>query len=118
MQEVEMEQFALTSPAVMTIGEAGIETATSLDVVNPATGRPFASVPDGERGHVDAAFEEATRAFQTWREDEEHRRQSLRAMADAVLDAADELAPVLTAEHGKPLSEAHREFAGAAMWLR
>jgi acyl-CoA reductase-like NAD-dependent aldehyde dehydrogenase len=113
-----MEPFTLASPAVMTIAGAAIETAASLDVVNPATGGPFASVPAGDRAHVNAAFEAATRAFGAWREDEEHRRQSLRAMADAVLDAAGELAPVLTAEQGKPLGEARREFAGAAAWLR
>ncbi|MFD4522466.1 aldehyde dehydrogenase family protein [Streptomyces sp. NPDC058470] len=113
-----MEPFTLTSPAVMTIGGAAVDTATSLDVVNPATGRPFASVPAGDRTHVDAAFEAATRAFQTWREDEEYRRQSLRAMADVVQDAAGELTQVLTAEQGKPLSESQREFAGTAGWLR
>lgn len=112
-----MEPFTLASPAVMTIAGAAVETAASLDIVNPATGRPFASVPAGDRAHVNAAFEAATRAFGAWREDEEHRRQSLRAMADAVLDAADELAPALTAEQGKPLGEARREFAGAAAWL-
>jgi acyl-CoA reductase-like NAD-dependent aldehyde dehydrogenase len=118
IQEVEMEPFALASPAVMTIAGASVETAASLDIVNPATGRPFASVPAGDRTHVNAAFEAATRAFGTWREDEEYRRQSLRAMADAVLGAADELAPVLTAEQGKPLGDARGEFAGAAAWLR
>ncbi|MFJ2826904.1 aldehyde dehydrogenase family protein [Streptomyces sp. NPDC087263] len=102
----------------MTIGGAGVETATSLDVVNPSTGRPFASMPAGDRTHVDAAFEAATRAFQTWREDDEQRRQSLRAMADAVVAAAGELAPLLTAEQGKPLSESHRELAGTVAWLR
>lgn len=113
-----MEPFTLTSPAVMTIDGARVDTTTSLEVVNPSTGRPFASVPAGDRTHVDAAFEAATRAFGTWREDEEHRRQSLRAMADAVQDATGELAPLLTAEQGKPLSESHRELSATVAWLR
>jgi acyl-CoA reductase-like NAD-dependent aldehyde dehydrogenase len=60
--------------------------------------------------HLDAAFGAAARAFRHWRADDEARRAALRAMADAIEASADVVAPILTAEQGKPLSEARREF--------
>jgi len=89
-----------------------------LSIINPATGAVFAQVPDLTVEQVDETVEAAARAFGTWRQDEEYRRACLRACADAVEAAAGELAPLLTAEQGKPLSEARRELTGTTAWLR
>ncbi|NEA30987.1 aldehyde dehydrogenase family protein [Streptomyces sp. SID13031] len=98
-------------------GELSPATAF-FDVVNPATGKVFAQAPACEREHVDQAMTAARDAFRTWQADDDTRRVALRAMADTLDAAVGELAPVLTAEQGKPLTEAHWEIGGAAQWLR
>ncbi|QJY48035.1 aldehyde dehydrogenase family protein [Pseudonocardia broussonetiae] len=101
-----------------TVGGADLPTRSRFDVVNPATGRVFAQAPSVSPDQLDEVFESARHAFGTWRLDDAHRREVLRSAAD-VLDArADDLAPVLTAEQGKPLREAAAEFRTAAAWLR
>jgi acyl-CoA reductase-like NAD-dependent aldehyde dehydrogenase len=102
----------------LTIDGAAVGAGQSLDVINPATGKRFASAPDASLAQLDAAFEAAARSFRTWRTDDDARRAALRAMADAVAAAADEIAPILTAEQGKPLADSYFEVEGAAGWLR
>src|SRR6058998_3789870 len=63
-----------------------------FEVVNPATGAPFARCPDATREEVDAAMSAAARAFAgDWSRDEAGRRRTLAAMSEAVAAAADEL---------------------------
>src|SRR5258708_2040005 len=107
---------AFRTTASLTIGGEAVAGASTLDVVNPAIGEVFASAPDASPDQLDAAVQAAARAFQTWRLDEDVRRSALRECADALLAAADEIAPVLTAEQGKILSESRREFLGGAAW--
>lgn len=102
----------------MTVAGDAVPTAATFDVINPATGAPFATAPDCSRDQLDAAFESAGKAFRDWRADEAARRQALKAAADALMAAAGDIAPILTAEQGKPLSEANIEVFGAAMWLQ
>jgi acyl-CoA reductase-like NAD-dependent aldehyde dehydrogenase len=109
---------AIRTTASMTIGGESVSGASNFDVVNPALGVVFASAPDASPDQLDAAVQAAARAFHTWRIDEDLRREALRRCADALLAAADKIAPVLTAEEGKILSESHREIRGAASWLQ
>jgi acyl-CoA reductase-like NAD-dependent aldehyde dehydrogenase len=109
---------ALRTTASLTIGGEAVAGVSTLDVVNPATGEVFASAPEASPDQLDAAVQAAARAFHTWRIDEDLRRSALRRCADAFGAAADEIAPVLTAEQGKILSESRREFLGGAAWLR
>ena len=102
----------------LTIDGAAAGADRRIDVVNPATGKRLASAPDASPAQLDAAFEAAARSFRTWRTDDDARRAALRAMADAVAAAADEIAPILTAEQGKPLADSRLEVQGAAGWLR
>ncbi|GAA3438252.1 aldehyde dehydrogenase family protein [Kutzneria kofuensis] len=90
----------------------------AFDVVNPATGEVFAQAPQIGDKALDSVFATAQNAFQHWRRDEGARRAALRAAADAVEQRAGELAPVLTAEQGKPINEAAEEVWAAAAWLR
>ena len=101
----------------MTIGGATATTAATFDVVNPATGDPFAEAPECSRAQLDDAMQAATDAFAHWRRDEGIRRQLLGTCADALMRHADELAELLTREQGKPLAKAAGEIAGAAKWL-
>ncbi len=103
----------------MTIDGAAADTAAAFDVVNPATGRPYAAAPDCSREQLDAAFDAAARAYPAWRSDESDRRAALKAASDALMAASGgELAEILTSEQGKPLKEATFEIIGAAVWLK
>jgi acyl-CoA reductase-like NAD-dependent aldehyde dehydrogenase len=113
-----MSQFVLPAPLTLTIDGEAVAGDKAFDVLNPATGERFASAPDASAAHLDAAFGAAARAFRHWRADDEARRAALRAMADAIEASADAVAPILTAEQGKPLSEARRELRVAAAWTR
>ncbi|WP_246017467.1 aldehyde dehydrogenase family protein [Micromonospora pisi] len=87
-------------------------------MVNPATGEVFAVAPDASAADVDAAVKAAHNAFAAWRSDPAARRAALHAAADALTTARDEIAPVLTAEQGKPLAESAREVTTAAAYFR
>ncbi|MGA2209542.1 MAG: CoA-acylating methylmalonate-semialdehyde dehydrogenase [Acidimicrobiales bacterium] len=89
-------------------GKPSDGTADRLgDVYDPATGEltkrvAFASVAD-----VDQAVASATSAFATWRNSSLARRSKiLFAFREIVVERASELAAIVTAEHGKVLSDA------------
>jgi acyl-CoA reductase-like NAD-dependent aldehyde dehydrogenase len=104
--------------ATLTIGGEAESAVSSFDVTNPATGRVLASAPDCSRKQLDAAYCAADAAYREWRTDEAARRDALRAGADALIAATDEIAPILTAEQGKPLPEAKAEVVAFATWFR
>jgi acyl-CoA reductase-like NAD-dependent aldehyde dehydrogenase len=103
---------------VMTIGGDTVPAAESFGVVNPANGEIFAHAPECSPQQLDAAFDAASKAQRDWRSDESARRASLLRMADVLLASAGELAPVLTAEQGKPLADANIEVFAAAIWCQ
>jgi acyl-CoA reductase-like NAD-dependent aldehyde dehydrogenase len=106
------------SDFVMTIGGDSVPAADSFGVVNPANGEVFAHAPECTREQLDAAFDAAAKAQRDWKADEETRRQTLLQMADVMLASSAELAPVLTAEQGKPLGDANIEVFAAAIWCQ
>ncbi len=106
------------SDAVMTIGGEPVPVAGTFGVRNPATGEVFAEAPECSRAQLDAAFDAAAKAFSSWRSDEALRRQTLLRMADVLMASAGEIAPVLTAEQGKPLGDASMEVFAAALWCQ
>ena len=57
------EDFRMIINGELVAGEATIE------VVNPATGQPFATAPDCSPAQLDAAVAAARAAFKTWRRD-------------------------------------------------
>ena len=104
------------SEFVMTIGGEPVATEASFGVRNPATGEVFAQAPECTRQQLDAAFEAAAKSARGWKADEALRRDVLRRAGERLLTSAAELVPVLTAEQGKPLSDAHFEVSTAAAW--
>ncbi|HUS69474.1 MAG TPA: NAD-dependent succinate-semialdehyde dehydrogenase [Anaerolineae bacterium] len=91
------------------------ESGETFEVINPANGQPVGTAAKG--GCVDAqrALEAASQALVGWRQttgDERARR--LKQAADAILARRDELAVILTSEHGKPLADARKEISGTA----
>ncbi|WP_059006501.1 aldehyde dehydrogenase family protein [Streptomyces specialis] len=87
-------------------------------VVDPATGETFDEAPDQRADELDAVIDRAGRAWPGWRADPAARTTALRAAADAVEAAGDDLARLLTREQGKPLAESHAEVARTAARLR
>jgi malonate-semialdehyde dehydrogenase (acetylating)/methylmalonate-semialdehyde dehydrogenase len=82
------------------------------DVWNPATGRRAAQVAMADAATVDRAVEAAARAFPAWRDTSLGRRtQVLFAFRDLVARHSEELARLITNEHGKVLSDAKGEVA-------
>ena len=106
------------SDFVMTIGGDTVPAEESFGVINPASGEVFAHAPECSQTQLDAAFDAASKAQRDWKSDEGVRRDTLLKMADVLMASAAELAPVLTAEQGKPLAEANIEVFGAAIWCQ
>ena len=81
-------------------------------VFNPATGEQSGAVQLASASDVDRAVTSATEAARSWRQSSLSRRtEVLFAFRELLHGNADELAAVVTAEHGKVLSDAGGEVA-------
>ena len=84
-------------------------------VVNPATEAPIADVPYGGAEETTRAINAAQKALAPWQALTAYERCGiLRDIADALRARVDELAPIMTAECGKPLGEAAGEWGACA----
>src|SRR5215212_3107148 len=82
-----------------------------MSIIDPSSGEEVDTVPSSGEGEVDQAVRSAYEAFPAWRDTPAARRgELLGEAAQAVLAARAELAPLLTAEQGKPLREARLEI--------
>lgn len=107
------------SDYTMTIAGRATTTGQVMDVVNPATGQPFAAVPVAGQAELDAAVAAATAALPAWKAlGWEGRRERLIAAAKAIEPHADAFAALFTAEQGRPLDQAKGEIQLAAYWLK
>jgi lactaldehyde dehydrogenase / glycolaldehyde dehydrogenase len=87
-------------------------------VINPTTGGPLAKVPDASAEDADRALLAADRAWPEWAARTPYERGvALRAIAAAIQDRQEELAQILVAEVGKPISQARGEAAGTARFF-
>jgi acyl-CoA reductase-like NAD-dependent aldehyde dehydrogenase len=87
-----------------------------FEVINPATGRPLASVAVGSSAGIDAAVASASRGFARGWGDRSlgDRAALLHEVAAHIRDHVDEIAEMTTLETGKPLREAYAIDARAA----
>lgn len=99
-------------------GPAPAAAGERFAVLDPATGEAFDEAPDQRAQELDAAVHRAHEAWRSWRSDPAARAAALLASADAVEAAGPELAPLLTREQGKPLTESYAEIARTAARLR
>ena len=84
-------------------------------VVNPATELPIADLPFGGAEEASRAIAAADAALPRWKALTAYERCAiLRDIADALRGRAEELAPIMTAECGKPLGEALGEWGACA----
>ena len=83
------------------------ESGRSSPVYNPATGRQTGAVDLATEAEVDQAVQAAKRAFETWRTVSLAKRAELFfAIRELLHERRDEVAKILTAEHGKVFSDA------------
>ena len=98
---------------------AGAWTGEPTDpVTNPATGDVIAHIPHFGRTEAENAIAAAKAAFPDWSGMlAKERSVILRHWFDLVMRDQERLAGILTAEQGKPLSEARGEIAYAASYI-
>jgi len=90
----------------------------TFNVTNPARGDVIAKVADLDRAMCAAAIEKARVAQKDWaKRTAKDRANILRAWYNLMMENADDLATILTAEQGKPLTEAKGEVLYGASFI-
>ncbi|WP_018911665.1 NAD-dependent succinate-semialdehyde dehydrogenase [Thiomonas sp. FB-6] len=100
------------------IGGRWVDAAERVAVHDPATGALLAEVPRQGAADAERAIEAAAAAWEGWRRQTARQRATvLRRWFDLLLQHADDLALIMTAEQGKPLAEAKGEIAYGASFV-
>ena len=90
----------------------------TFEVTNPARGDVIANVADMSREEVGSAIDAAVAAQKDWaRWTGKERAAVLRKWFDLMMENAEDLAVILTAEQGKPLAEARGEITYGASFI-
>lgn len=90
----------------------------TIEVSNPATGERICDVPSLTAGEVESAIQYAEVAQKLWAKvPAKERSNILRKWFNLMIENAEDLASILTAEQGKPLSEALGEINYAASFV-
>jgi len=90
-----------------------------MGVINPATDTEMGRIPDITAAETERAIGAAARAMQGWRaRTHAERADILMRWYHLMLDHGEDLAQILTAEQGKPLSEARGEVQYGASFVR
>ena len=113
---------ALADPTLLKtaalIDGAWIERPRQFPVHDPATGRVLAQVPDLGAADAEAAIAAAERAWPAWRaRSAKERGAILMGWFRLLMQHADDLARIMTAEQGKPLAEARGEVGYGASFV-
>ncbi len=86
------------------------KTAQDLPVLNPATEEEIGRLPHAETGDLDDALDAADKGFKRWRQVAPVERANVLYRAAALMrERQEEIANAITAEHGKPISQARLE---------
>ena len=94
------------------------DNGATLTVKNPATGELVGTVPAMGTAETRRAIEAAHRAYPAWRALLAGERSViLHKLADLMVQSTEDLARIMTAEQGKPLSESRGEIAYAASFI-
>ncbi len=89
-----------------------VDAPGELPVHNPATGQVIAQVPVARADVIARALDVSREALTTWRASSLSRRtQVLFALRQLLVQHEDELAAIITREHGKTLADAKGELA-------
>ena len=86
------------------------KTAEDLPVLNPATEEEIGRLPHAEKSDLDDALDAADKGFERWRQVAPVDRANVLYKAAAIMrDRQEEIATAITAEHGKPITQARLE---------
>jgi succinate-semialdehyde dehydrogenase / glutarate-semialdehyde dehydrogenase len=95
-----------------------VSGADSIDVTNPVDGRVIGHVPKLGKAETKAAIEAADKAFKPWaKKTAKERAAILRKWFNLMMEHQEDLAQILTAEQGKPLTESRGEIAYGASFI-
>ncbi len=113
---------ALADPALLRtdalIGGEWLAGSARFEVRDPATGQQLAEVANLGADDAQAAIAAAARAWPAWRaRSAKERHAVLMKWYQLLLQHADDLARIMTAEQGKPLAEARGEVAYGASFV-
>src|SRR5215472_16865275 len=90
-------------------------SARKIPVVNPATEKVIAQVPDQGAAEIDRAVGRAKKAWQSWRGVPAHEKaELLHEVSHRIKARSDELSRLLTTEGGKPFRENKDEMGWSA----
>jgi len=86
------------------------KTANDLPVLNPATEEEIGRLPHAEKSDLDDALDAAANGFKVWRQVAPVDRANVLYKAAALMrERQDEIGTAITAEHGKPFTQARLE---------
>ena len=95
------------------------DDGATLEVRNPANGKVVGTVPKCGKGETRRAIEAADRALVDWRaRTAKERHAILIRWFDLMMENQEDLARIMTAEGGKPLTEARGEIAYGASFIQ
>ena len=94
------------------------KTASDLPVLNPATEQEIGRLPCAETSDLDDALASAAGGFRVWSRTPPAARARVLLKAAALMrERQEEIATVITAEHGKPLDQARLEVIRGCEFL-
>jgi succinate-semialdehyde dehydrogenase/glutarate-semialdehyde dehydrogenase len=109
----------MEDPQCSFIAGKWVQTGSMLDVVDPATAKPFAKVSTIQNEQLKQALLAAEQAFPNWRETSARDRGALlHRVADELVRRKLEIARLITLENGKPLAQSQGEVAMSEDHLR
>jgi succinate-semialdehyde dehydrogenase/glutarate-semialdehyde dehydrogenase len=94
------------------------DSGRTIEVRNPANGELVGVVPAAGAAETRRAIEAAYKAQKAWRKlTAKERQKPLRRLFDLMMENQEDLAVIMTAEQGKPLTESRGEIAYAASFI-
>jgi lactaldehyde dehydrogenase len=103
-----------TNDASMLIDGEWVDSENRTTVIHPYDGETVGSVPIATPEQVERAIDAAERAYQESTLSAYERYELLESVSDRIEDNAEEMAQLLTAEQGKPITESRGEVDRAA----
>lgn len=117
-----ISQLNLKDPSLLCdqayINGGWVAGESSFAVNNPSTLSLLATVPNLDSSHTESAIEAAQAAFPAWAaKTGKERAHIMRKWFELMMENADDLAAIMTAEQGKPLAEARGEVIYGASFI-
>lgn len=113
------DQTLLKFQALINNSWAHAQSGKHIPVNNPATGELIGTVPDMGAVETRSAIDAANTAWPSWRKKTaKERAHIMHRWFSLMMENHEDLARIMTAEQGKPLSESRGEIAYAASFIQ